>query len=213
MLQNHGSIDRVRWHSRSALFIFVAIYCFSGLCMAESLEYCYSHPLSNAEWSDNALLPKFDTGLGELIGAKIRMIYNPVYDLNVSNNGNHAANITLNMSGNLLLTLPDRTVLVLASGGNKAWQLNPKDKVAINESDRKSQVFVLNTLEYLAGSSSGENIILPIDATVSCLMSSNQSLVTNADIKANASICIIYEYAPFEQVVINGSGTENPVRA
>jgi len=91
--------------------------------------------------------------------------------------------------------------------------LNPKDKADINESDSKSQVFVLNALEYFAGSSSGENIILPIDATVSCLMSSNQSLMTNSDIKANASICIIYEYAPSGQVEINGSETENSVRA
>lgn len=178
--------------------------------MAESLEYCYSHPLSNAGWSDNALLPKFDPGLGELIGANIRMNYNPVYDLDVSNSGNHSTNITINMSGNLSLMLPDKTFLILSTEGTKAKILKPKEKIAFNEPRGKSQIFVLDELGQFKGSSSGESIILPIDATVSCLMSSNQSLNTGADIKANASICIVYEYTPLEQVVINGSGTEKP---
>jgi hypothetical protein len=116
------------------------LFLVSGLCMGEDLIYCYDHPISNAGWSDNASLPKFDPGLGELISGKLRVSYNPNYYLKISNQGNNSANVTFDVQGNLSMLLPNKTILVLASRENRTMLLNPSEEISLNESDNRFQL-------------------------------------------------------------------------
>jgi hypothetical protein len=81
ILGNLKRSDGEKLYSRSVLLVIAAIFFISGLSMGENLEYCYDHPTSIAGWSDNATLPKFDPVLGELMGAKLSISYNPNYSL------------------------------------------------------------------------------------------------------------------------------------
>jgi hypothetical protein len=207
-------IDRRILYSRYNLLVIIALFSFSGLSMGENLEYCYDHPTSNAGWSDNATFPKFDPGQGELLSAKLRVSYNPNYNLKISNQGNNSANVTVDVQGNLSLALPDKTVLVLASRENRTLLLNPSDEISLNESNNKSQLYALESLEEFLGSSSGDNIVLPVSVTTLSSIQSNEVIMTRVIPQANASICIIYEFTPSDgKGVINGSRTQNPVQA
>lgn len=213
ILGNLKKSDGGRHYSRSVLLVIAAIFSISGLSMGENLEYCYDHPISIAGWSDNATLPKFDPVLGELTGAKLSISYNPNYYLKFSNNENNSANITINAKGNLSLTLPDKTVLVLASNENRTLLLNPLEEISLNESSNKSQIYVLDSLADFRASSSGDKIVLPVAVSTLSSIRSGEVIMTRVVPQAKASICIIYEFTPAMKGVINGSGTENPVQA
>lgn len=191
-------IDRVILYCRYISFVIITFFLASGLCMGEDLIYCYDHPISNAGWSDNASLPRFDPGLGELISGKLSVSYNSNYYLKISNQGNNSANVTVDVQGNLSLVLPNKTVLVLASRENRTLLLNPSEEMSLNESDNKFQIYTLESLEDFLGSSSGDNIVLPISVTTLNSIQSDEVIMTRVIPQANASICIIYEYSPSE---------------
>jgi hypothetical protein len=198
-------IDRGILFSRYNLLIIIAIFFISGLSMGEDLEYCYDHPTSNAGWSDNATLPKFDPGQGELLSAKVSVSYNPNCYLKISNRGNNSANVTVDLKGNLSLMLPNKTAIVLASSENRTLRLNPSEEISLNESTNKSQIYALEPLKDFLGSSSGDNIVLPISVTTLNSIRSDEVIMTQVIPQANASICIIYEFSPSDgKGAING---------
>jgi hypothetical protein len=168
--------------------------------------------LSIAGWSDNVTLPKFDPGLGELTSAKVLIIYTPSNELNFSNTRDSPANVTINLFGNLSLTLPDKTSLVVESKKNRTLLLNPKQDITLNESSNESQTFVLHQLEGFVGSSSADTVFLPVAANIFSLVQSS-SVMTGVTPRAGASICIMYEFIPARGEEINNSGTGNPILA
>jgi hypothetical protein len=103
--------------------------------------------------------------------------------------------------------------LVLASNENRTMLLNPLEEISLNESSNKSQLYVLDSLADFRGSSSGDNVVLPLAVTTLSSIRSDEVIMTRVVPQANASICIIYEFAPAMKGVINGSGTENSVQA
>ncbi|MCX6674117.1 MAG: choice-of-anchor E domain-containing protein [Methanothrix sp.] len=212
ILANLKRSDGERLHSLSLLLVIVTIFSISGLSMGENLEYCYDHPLSVADWSDNVTLPKFDPSFGELMGAKIRINYILAHDLNFSNTRDNPENITINVLGNLSLTLPDKTSLVVESKKNRTLLLNPKQDMALNESSNESQTFVLHHHEGFIGSSSADTVLLPVAANAFSSVQSS-GVITGVVPRAGASICIMYEFIPARGEEINNSGTRNPIIA
>jgi hypothetical protein len=208
ILLNLKRSDRKRLYSRSVFLVIAVIFFISGLSMGENIEYCYDHPLSVADWSDNVTLPKFAPGLGELTGANIRINYTLVHNLNLSNTRNISANITMNLSGNLSLTLPDKTSLVIESSKNRTLLLNPKQDIELNESSNESQTFVLDQFKGFVGSSPEDTVLLPATANTFSLVRSNR-VITGVVPSAGASICIIYEFIPARKEGKSNSVTEN----
>jgi hypothetical protein len=190
------NFDRMRSHGFYGLLLIVAIFLISSISIGEKVEYCYDHPTSNAGWSDNATISKFDPELGELISAKLSISYIPNYNLKITNQGNSSANVTFAALGNLSLTQPNKTILVLSSRENRTVLLNPSEEISLNESNNESRLYAIESLEDFLGSSSGDYIVLPVSVTTLSSIRSDEVIMTRIIPQANASICIIYEYSP-----------------
>jgi hypothetical protein len=193
--------------------VIVAIFLISGLGMGESLEYCYDHPLSAADWSDNVTLPKFNLSLGELTGVQISMNLSLMHDLNLTNSNDIAANISNDVGGNLTLTLPGNNILEIAANENGTLSLSPKEVLSISKSSNNSQSFELTDLDGFAGSSSGDTVLLPIALTSFSSMQMTGGIKADVVPRGAATVCIAYEYIPAEERGISGTGTGDQVPA
>jgi hypothetical protein len=143
---------------------------FNRLRFHALLEYCYNHPTSNAGWSVNATIPKFDPELGKLMSAKLSISYNINYNLKITNQGNNSAN-----------------VIILDSGENRTLLSNP------------------SSVDDFLSSSSGDNIVFPVSVITLNIIQSNEVIMTQVILQANASICIICEFSSSDRKgVING---------
>jgi hypothetical protein len=196
--------DSGRSISYVLIILLSGIFC-SGVCMAENLEYCYDHPLGKLDWSDNATLPKFDPSLGELTGIKIMMNFALIYNYSLSNLGDYASNSSIDVGGNLSMTLPDKTSLTIDAHGNKTIPLDSKENASSMESCNQSQSFDLGNLDWFIGSSPGEMVILPLIVNTQNSVQMGGEIKTEIKPRGAASICITYEFAPAEGVQINQS--------
>lgn len=194
-----------RWYSCQVIIAIIAIFFISGLSMAENLEYCYDHPLSESEWSDNVTFPKFDSSIGELTGAQVRMNFTLQSNFSLTNLGDYAANTTVDVEANLSLTLPGNTPLMMKAEVNRTLYLKSNETLSSNESSNKLQAFDLSNLEGFIGSSSGETVMLPLVVTAYSSVQLNGDIMTELRPLGAASVCIIYEFAPAKGVQINQS--------
>lgn len=211
IIQMHGTSSKYnrcnykRWCSCQAIIAIIAIFFISGLSMAENLEYCYDHPLSKSEWSDNATFFKFNSSIGELTGAQVKMNFTLQSNFSLTNLGDYPANTTVHAKANLSLTLPGNDPLMMDAEVNKTLYINSNETLSSNESSNKLQTFDLSNLEGFIGSSSGETVILPLAVTTSSSVQLNGDIMTELRPLGAASVCIIYEFVPAKGEQINQS--------
>ncbi|MEI6104261.1 MAG: choice-of-anchor E domain-containing protein [Methanothrix sp.] len=186
-----------------AAAVSLAGFFYSGACMAENLEYCYDHPLSIGDWSDNATLPKFDSSLGKITDVHIRMNYTLAYNFSLKNIADYAANTSIDIGGNLSLTLPDNTSLTIDAEGNRTVSLSPNETASSSESINRSRSFDLSSFDGFAGSSSGETIILPLTVSTHSSTLFSGDIMTELKSHGAASVCITYEFVPAKGAQIN----------
>ena len=199
ILANLRRSDAEGLHYLSVLFVILAIFSLSGLCLGDNVEYCYDHPFNDsADWSENITAQMFDPRLGELSGAQIIMNFTIMQDVNVSNKRDLPVNMTFNAGGNLSLTLPDKRALHVEFVNNRTLLSAPNKEMVFSESGSKNQSISLDEsqLKKFIASSPGETIMLPLVAVSFGSFEADGALWFGVTSKSRASICILYHYSP-----------------
>lgn len=183
---------------RLSMLIIILVLLSIGVCMAENIQFCADYPLNFADWSENASLQKFDSRLGELTGAQIRMNLTLEHDIAASNKRDMQINVSMDTGANLSLQLPNKECINIESANNWTFALKPNGEKSFNESYERFKTFSVDPeqLRDFIGSSSGDRLNLPVQVKTASSFASDGASGYYIITRAGASVCIVYEYVP-----------------
>jgi hypothetical protein len=185
------------------LILFIVFFSASS-AGAERVVFCDSVPLQDVDWYENFTLPKFNPNLGELKAVDIELKVNLTQRLQMENTGRGNFSINSTTESVLALLLPDgeeinanASLAVLKNLGPYDGAVDFSGSSGIDFSEPSSSGIVMYSCQDISGflaGGPGENMVLKgvmKSLQNSSVLGSGSSVIQT---KADANVCVIYEY-------------------
>ena len=184
-----------------------------------TVSYCDSTGTRFVPWSQDLVIPKFDTNLGQLV--KVIVNGSEFIEINATFENVDpftGANFSIIYNGgNISVTFPEKNLAIINSGFIESGSVGPYDNLTDFDGVSGESFYFINTtqtdfpginLNLYESAFPGENLMIPASSSGDAVISGLANFDGGVRTMSGADVCVIYTYQTEEAVSPGGTGIE-----